>query len=87
MTAETAPPLPSAPTPKTGWRFVVAKSADEARSGTAYVIAVTSLIVWAVQYFGFHGNMPGAVSAALYVVIPTTMGYLATHVTVKKVTL
>jgi hypothetical protein len=69
------------------WRVVVANSADEARSGTAYVIALTSLIVWLVQYYGFHGNMPGAVSAALYVVIPTTFGYLASHVAFKKVTL
>ena len=79
---------PGTPDPgRQKWHLVVAESADEARSGTAYVMSVTALLVWAVQYFGFHGDLPGAVSAALYVIVPTTITWLSTHVAFRKVTL
>ena len=83
-------PIPASPPVPAGheqWRLVVAQSASEARSGTAYIMSATALIVWAIQYYGFHGQLPGAVSAALYVLIPTTIGWLASHVAFKKVTL
>jgi hypothetical protein len=71
----------------TGYRFVKAEDAGEARQGLGPLLAATGLIIWCVSYFGFHNNMPLAVSGALYTIIPSVIGYLATHVTFKKVTL
>jgi hypothetical protein len=69
------------------WHLVVAKSASEARQGTAPLLAATGLIIWLIENYAFHNNMPLPVSAALWTLVPAAIGYLGTHVTVKKVTL
>lgn len=81
------PVIPTPEHPHTGYRLAVADSATEARQGLAPLLAATGLIIWCISYFGFHNNMPLAVSGALYTIIPSVIGYLATHITLKKVTL
>lgn len=65
----------------------MADSAGEARQGVGPLLAATGLIIWAISNWGFHGDMPVAVSGALYTIVPAVIGYLATHITFKKVTL
>lgn len=83
------PPRPEAPPsgPRMGYRLAMADSATEARQGIAPLLALTNLIIWAVNTYVFHGSAPVAVSGALYIIVPAVIGYLATHVTIKKVTL
>lgn len=78
---------PSAPGHKTSYHLAMADSAGEARQGIAPLLAATGLVIWSISYFGFHNNMPLAVSGALYTIIPSLIGWLASHVTVRKVTL
>jgi len=66
---------------------VVAESADEARQGTAPILALTGLVIWCIQQYIFNGNTPLPVSAAMWVLIPTTVGWISTHVAFRKVTL
>lgn len=80
-------PLPHEVTPHTGYRLAMADSATEARQGLAPLLALTNLIIWLVNTYLFHGNAPVVVSGALYIIVPAVIGYLATHVTFKKVTL
>lgn len=75
------------PPPNEHWRIVVARSAEEARQGTAPVLAVTGLIIWCVQTYILHGTAPMPVSVAMWTLIPTGIGWLATHVAFRKVTL
>lgn len=82
-------PVPAAPSDPQHekWRVVVAKSADEARQGTAPVLAATGLAIWCIQQYAFHGDTPLPVSAAMWTLIPTLIGWLSTHVAFRKVTL
>lgn len=76
-------PVPTPPARKT--RVVVARTAKEAQSGIAPILAGTNLIIWLIQYYGFNNNLPFSVAGALYVIIPAAIGWVATHVTVKRV--
>lgn len=69
------------------WHVVVANSADEARQGTAPILAITGLAIWCIQQYVFNGNTPLPVSAAMWTLIPTLVGWLSTHVAFRKVTL
>jgi hypothetical protein len=69
------------------YRVVTAKTADEAQAGNAPLLAVTGLVIWAITYYVFDNNIPSAVSVGLYVIVPAAISWIATHVTVKKVTL
>ena len=80
-------PAPATPENNEKWRLAVAKSAGEARQGTAPILAATGLVIWCIQNYAFHNQMPLPVSAAMWTLVPTIIGYLSTHVTVKKVTL
>lgn len=86
---EPVAPVPHAPAepPKTGYRLTLADSASEARQGVGPILAATSLIIWCIGRFAFGNNMPTSVSIALYTIVPAAIGWLATHVTFKKVTL
>lgn len=86
MTTPSTPEAPEA-TQHEKWRMVVAKSAGEARQGTAPILAATGLIVWAIQYYGFNNRVPIAVSSALYILVPAAIGWISTHVAFRKVTL
>ena len=66
------------------WHVVVASSAEEARQGTAPILAATGLAIWCIQQYLFHGNTPLPVSAAMWTL---AIGWLSTHVAFRKVTL
>lgn len=80
-------PSTDKPAARMGYRLAIAESASEARQGLGPLLAATGLIIWCISYFGFHNAMPLAVSGALYTIVPAAIGWIASHVTFKKVTL
>lgn len=58
-------------------------SAHESSSGIGITLAITGLILWAVQTYIVH-PVPAQVSAAIYIVVPSAVGWITSHVTFKK---
>ena len=61
-------------------------SAHESQGGIAITLAVTGLVLWVFQTYIVH-PVPAQVSAAIYIIVPSLMGWITTHVTFKRVTL
>lgn len=69
------------------YKVAVAQTAVESQKGTATVLAITGFILWCIQTYAFNGNMPSPVAAAMYVIVPSAVGWASTHIVVEKVTI
>jgi hypothetical protein len=69
-----------------GYRTAETETAHEARSGTPTTMALTGLSIWVVQQYLIN-PAPMPVVIAMWTLIPAAVSWVATHITVKKITL
>ena len=69
-----------------GYHVTTADTAREAKSGTPQILAITGLAIWAIQTYLIN-PAPMAVVVAMWTLIPALVGWLSTHVTVRKITI
>lgn len=69
-----------------GYHAVAAETAGEAKSGTPQILALTGLAIWSIQNYLINPT-PVPVSVAMWTIIPAVISWIATHVTVKKITI
>lgn len=69
-----------------GYHAVPAETIHEAKSGTPQIMALTGVSIWAVQRYLINPT-PMPVQVAMWVLIPAIVSWVATHVTVKRITI
>lgn len=56
----------------------------DVRAVSAYALAIAGLLIWVLQTYVFHGDVPGPVATAIAALVPAAVGYVATHVALNK---
>ena len=69
-----------------GYHAVATETAHEARSGTPTTMALTGIAIWAIQQYLIN-PAPVPVVVAMWTLIPAVVSWVATHITIRKITL
>jgi hypothetical protein len=54
------------------------------RGYSAYIMATVGFVLWILQTYAFHGNLPPALSGFISTVTPAALGFLLAHIALYK---
>jgi len=69
-----------------GYHAVPAETASESKSGTPTTMALTGLAIWSIQQYLIN-PAPVPVVVAMWTLIPASVSWVATHITIRRITL